>query len=92
MKTIKETLVDMKQFLQDHNWIQKRLEDNKGGYCLLGALCNVESEDYPSSATYKFLCEHLQTPVGDLSSWNDAPGRTKDEVLAVLDQAIEKVS
>jgi hypothetical protein len=38
------------------------------------------------------LCEHLQTPVGDLSSWNDAPGRTKDEVLAVLDQAIEKVS
>ena len=67
-------------------------------YCLAGAVWTVLSDiddvfkalsaelpsDYPFSP-------YSRTPEGRLITWNDDPKRTKEEVLALVDRAIERV-
>ena len=63
-------------------------------WCLLGAVFREsESLDADSNADSEAL-DLLQEAVGSkgkgLAEWQDAPGRTHAEVLAVIDAAIER--
>jgi len=59
-------------------------DPNACKWCLFGALMAVTDDwDGPRAAIKEFTgCS--------LAEWNDAPGRTKAEVLALLDKAIER--
>jgi hypothetical protein len=59
-------------------------------FCAIGALMRVEKEnpeDYSRALNELFLHIGCRIP-----TWNDTPGRTKEEVLAAFDQAIERIS
>jgi hypothetical protein len=63
---------------------------NAVAWCLVGALAKVRD---PSSRGRKRLVEMLDEMLDEmfpvsLPAWNDAPGRTHAEVLALLDAAI----
>jgi hypothetical protein len=71
-----------------------------GSFCAVGAINVVEKADYnpdtETSAlqqkTFDTLVEFLPFSVRNIPYWNDAIGRTKQEVLAVFDKAIEVAS
>jgi hypothetical protein len=77
--------------LVERGWCQGISHDNTGSvdkYCVLGAIDQASSGD---SSEAKFA---LRKVVGGiyLADWNDAPERTKADVLAAFDRAIEAVS
>ena len=83
--TRREILIEAKE-LVENGWIQHRLTDGQGNYCAAGAI--EHSACYTSQSTLEiidFMCDLVGGP---LSAYNDAPGRTKDEILALFDRAI----
>jgi hypothetical protein len=88
--------------LIDAGWVQWIWEDDKRGYCLVGALkhtCSVSEyvfsvEDY---TVYRAAHDRLraQLPASarrfSLMGWNDELSRTKAEVLDLLDRAIAEM-
>lgn len=60
-------------------------------YCLYGLIVvqdNLWSWSPSVQGTLRFIEQHLGLPDGQgVSGWNDAPGRTKDEVLSLLKDA-----
>src|SRR5689334_13188578 len=94
-----KTLEDVAKFLETHNWGQG-LYYNKDddSYCLFGAMFAVTGWDYALKSTgrgpenydvetyhalVKALYEKPHAP-NSLMIWNDEPGRTKEEVIALL--------
>lgn len=72
------------RYIRRHGWIQGRMKDGKGRVCLLGAISEVTNVVDPRYIRLRdaVLAELQSLPI---TVWNDSPGRTKDEVLAVLD-------
>jgi len=74
-------------------WIQGLLEDGSG-YCLAGALGMAGHGLAGGNAGARTAFERLahqrlrQACGTNIVQWNDDPGRTLDDVLAVLDKAI----
>lgn len=78
----------------ERGWCQNHYEQHrrwyefgkpKASYCLLGAINEDEDAIIP-------LLHAIGLPFGDfedLWEWNDAPERTKEEVLAVFDAALK---
>lgn len=79
---MKQTLIEVRQLLIDKGWCQHFSENDLGQYCLMGALSIVGD---PNDEAYIYL--YPLTNYG-VSRWNDAPGRTFEEVIALLDKAI----
>jgi hypothetical protein len=89
MKT-STALQNARQLIIDTGWIQAYLTLN-GKHCLQGALrisskCNEEKFTETYWYCLGFLMQLSGTPY--LSIWNDSPGRTVNEVVDLLDQAI----
>lgn len=73
--------------LIEQGWTQGLDHDVVDGvdcYCLSGAL--AQQKDWQDAS------ELLHSLRPDFVDWNDRPDRTKEEVLELLDQAIELVS
>lgn len=66
---------------------------NAVSFCLLGAFRRVQGFGLPMEGAARRLLRaqipaDQQREEGDLGLWNDAPGRTQAEVLALFDLAI----
>lgn len=74
-----------RQIVRD-GWCQKSYEGRYGGYCLMGwPFMNVEGD-----AMFQRFARALGFKNDtEATIWNDAKGRTKEEVLARLDAAIQ---
>jgi hypothetical protein len=97
-KTVKEVLVATKWILDHHGWVQgtfTKVDSNKKlvGFCLVGALDTVEVEgkDYILKPQAYSLMQNELSYLS-LSAWNDLYGRTKEQVLSLIDQAIERAT
>lgn len=84
-------------YLERHEWCQNLLESNSGAVCLAGALYKGNDIDIQSVNLTEVLAEcrpvfnKLHAAVGNLDpsfehapEFNDAIGRTKEEVLELL--------
>lgn len=100
MKTSKELLVAARSLIANVGWCQNDYKKHDiwfdvTGYCSIGAL--VYGNDSKSSSNLYELAEArlmqaiglTETTTRDLIGWNDAPERTKEEVIAAFDKAIE---
>lgn len=68
--------------LRTHGWCQGSLSDAGGRRCLLGAIWSVDDDTCKAEDELR-----SRAGLGDfdsLAGWNDAPGRTVEEVLALL--------
>ena len=100
-KTVKETLIAARWILENVGWGTEYFAETESGEplnlgevkpkivcaCAIGAIYLVEADDI-----FKWEAETLLSKeVGEyIPTWNDAPGRTKKEVLTAFDKAIEK--
>jgi hypothetical protein len=79
-------------YIEDHGWIQHNLEDPSGRVCLWGALRRVTGWGLDSASELSELInrEMCQELADSTTRWNDAPGRSKEEVIAFLrEQAVK---
>lgn len=98
--TPKEILIEAKRLLETKGWCQgayaKRLhgeialnfigDPTVAAYCSSGAICEAQKPSMAEDAAYYFI---KAIGGGPIPRWNDTPGRTKEEVLAAFDKAIE---
>lgn len=91
MMTALEGLEGLKAFFGSHDWCQGDFSKDdpttgRRGWCLLGGLA-------ASGVNYSPTLDALWRAYGladcaSMASWNDAPERTKDDILALIDRAI----
>lgn len=89
MKTVLKVFERAVAAIEKYGWVQGMLGTEEVGFCAIGAM------DYatPSALIWSINSDavvKLQTMLGrSVAEWNDAPGRTKEEVLVVFRKAIE---
>jgi hypothetical protein len=81
-RRVAQKLREAADLLAAAGWIQGQPSDEHGRYCMVGAV-NVVTDDADVyvDATVAVL-DHLSTP--SIAWWNDRPGRTAEQVIAVL--------
>ena len=82
-------LLSAADFLECHRWIQANFADGTGGYCVRGAIYSASGYDGSMSnnrSIYLMARAKFTKFLGieDCHDWNDAPGRTKEEVITAL--------
>lgn len=73
--------------LRRDGWCQKFPELDNGRKCILGALSTLKLTEEEWFHAHKRLAD--ATGCYSIASWNDAHGRTFDEVLSLLERAAE---
>jgi hypothetical protein len=90
-----EVLREARTRLAVEGWAQGALYKPGVGYCLRGAVNMCFGSEYGSGAKadiHKLVADQLGTSLLGVVTWNNAPGRTKAEVLALLDDVIAKLA
>lgn len=93
-QSLKDTLVEARSLIQNVGWAQGSYAaygEGKQviGYCALGAICATHaSPEIRHIAIMRLSEQTIQYNGSDIVSYNDAEGRTKEEVLAVFDAVI----
>lgn len=89
--TIKEHLLRAADLLETKGWIQEQVKSEKG-FCAMGAIYETCELDEVNNDCSCFLCVGVLRKVHEqLSDWNDEPGRTKEEVIALLREEAAKL-
>jgi len=84
-----EFLLRAADYINEHGWIQNRLNGFDGSVCALGALYKVEEQLKDEGLRYHQIhpafigaLNKLENTVhGTIPKWNDAPTRTKKQVI-----------
>lgn len=70
------------ELIRKYGWIQGRLGDEKQGFCLIGSIRHACG----SINNLQEVINKLQTKIGtSLITWNDTMGRTKEDVIILLE-------
>jgi hypothetical protein len=77
-------LLDAIKLIEKHGWVQGKRGHANIGYCAVGAVVNSTMDYWASGKAITAM--EKQVPYG-VASWNDAPGRTKEEVIAMMRKA-----
>lgn len=99
--TTKAILLETANFIEKRGWAQRSFETSDGRVCILEALtrvCRRRCEDTPMALSQAVvrLRETAGLPRSSLPlvilqkgliTWNDEPGRTKEEVIETLRKA-----
>lgn len=100
MKTRKlsDIFQQARQEILDRGWCQLSMSNNQGNVCTVGALCkatnhntdlqNTIAVDFVTTDFYQsrnFILDNVIDTF--VSSWNDAPERTRQDVLDMFDVA-----
>ena len=95
MSKVAEQLTEARQTLLDHNWFPEYLStSNSHAYCAMTAFL-INGSFTGRTRGLDALIDEVPEPyvdryrgVGSLMSFNDAPRRTKAEVVALYDRAL----
>jgi hypothetical protein len=86
---VRAVLVQARQRIEA-GWVRLTPKADKGTYCLLTAITAGHTL-YDVIAGPAFMASNLmrrQLGTRGIMTWNDTPGRTKDEVLAAIDAVL----
>lgn len=89
---VKSDAAKAAQYIRRHGWCQYDEVNERGNVCMNGAIRMVSIGDpgvglRGDCPLYDAACDEVGIALGSLGAvWNDAPGRTKEEVLAVFDR------
>ena len=84
---VADKLDKIANLLESRGWTQKQYTNAQGRMCLLGASAELFFWG-EQNAPLEYLRTYLDT--WNLTAWNDAPGRTQEEVITTLRSAAEK--
>lgn len=79
-------LLDAADRLEEHGWCQGVAVDRTGRMCVVGA---VSYHADKAGKIWPAAVDRIQRQIDalDIAAWNDAPGRTQDEVVSMLREA-----
>jgi hypothetical protein len=80
-----QMLLRAADYIEEHGWCQSRVMDKEGRVCLLGAILYVGGTGLDFMPRVEKAAGIGQG--GLIACWNNAPGRTKQEVVDVLRRA-----
>ncbi|SRR5258706_1739766 len=72
------------EVLEQRGWCKGKLINDQGQVCMAGAIQIATCNSYTLQRKALTL---MHLTLGMISRWNDAPERTKDEVIAKLKEA-----
>jgi hypothetical protein len=75
----RQVLLDAASILEERGWIQGA-GHSSNGHCAMNAIDSTGAEHRAVLIALITLTEKL----GPIAQWNDTPGRTKEEVIAML--------
>lgn len=78
---IAPSLDKVADYIEHHGWRQGENDPQPGRVVLLGAIGYACTSDEEAATVRVYLEEELEH---DLDDWNDAVGRTKEDVVAML--------
>lgn len=79
---VRDVLLGAAEVIAERGWCQGRYLDSSGAVCIEGSLRRAAQ---PSHDHLFEACLAVDRNVGrDIVAWNDAPGRTAEEVIAKL--------
>lgn len=82
LEPYRQGLLDAADYIRGHGWCQGRLENTRGMVCIVGALNKViDSVDARNRAGIALTKALSYDPV----KFNDTPGRTQEEVIALME-------
>lgn len=87
-----QVLNDAATYLETHGWRQHDVGEHGSPCCVLGAIAEAAGQGDTSNMHYLAASRALHEVVGGNTSviaWNDAPGRTVEEVTAALRSAAQ---
>lgn len=89
MSEVKEALIKARALIKDHGWVQNQPGSHRDGFCMIGALAEICPMRQPD--VFFEAVDALRDTTGymHVTSFNDAEGRTKEEVIQAFDRAIE---
>ena len=85
-KPVVAALKRIRKLLVEKGWIQGQLRTAEGR-CLIGAMCDA---CFNASVGRVHAILKVTARTSSLGHWNDAKGRTKRHVLALIDKAIRR--
>ncbi len=71
-------------YIREHGWTNQGAELPTGECCPVTALCRTVDDYDARRAVWSAI--KSETGCNDIVPWNEEPGRTKEEVLAVFDR------
>jgi len=86
LNDVQRHLIEARKLIE-RGWCQGD-DEFRGSYCMMGAITRVA----PNCSAVFAADNVLRKVIGEFSSvadWNDSPSRTKAEVLAAFDRAVE---
>lgn len=103
MSELRQHLTDARDLIEGHGWVQKKFGTSGDGFCLVGSLVQAsgvamnrhrqQGLDPPKTREHEALALILKLIEGDslhdVVEWNDREGRTREQVLELLETAIE---
>lgn len=89
MKTVLKVLLEAVKTIEQFGWIQGEGGTDIRGYCMLGAMHSAALGWNIFNKCKLPVAKVLNVSTHSIDKWNDTPGRTKEEVLAVFRKAIE---
>lgn len=81
---VKEDAKAAAEYMREHGWCQGTLQNEQGQCCANGAM----DKAIPSVTRFIDVQNAFYRELGikSVTDWNDKPGRTQEEVLAVFDR------
>lgn len=92
MSEISDNLLATIELLETHGWLQGELGDHQRGFCIVGAICEIgdDADNWaPSGAMLNAVKDYHG--IRSLSFWNNVEGRTKEEVINLLQETIDSL-
>ena len=75
-------LLEAADYIERHGWCQNVYQNGLGNACVMGALLQVVRTTSRDGKSLSRLRKYLD--VTSLENWNDAPDRTKEQVVEAL--------
>jgi hypothetical protein len=90
LNLVGRTIYEAANYMDEHGQCKGILWTNDGRVCLLGAVAKVCDNYELKEQCWAALHKHSGESVGQLAKWNNAPERTKDEVVSRLKDIASK--
>ncbi len=85
-------LETVKAYIHKHGWCQFALQDNRGRVCLTGGFLYSGVSEHPEGqAAFTLLDTQARITTLSVAHWNNAPGRTVEDVYKLIDDTIQTV-
>ena len=90
----RRVLLDAAQYIREHGWCQNTVSTKDGRVCAVGAIgAAYEAAFHDKGCGIAITAmEHLDRHLSisgpwSIPKWNDAPGRTAEDVVAAMEEA-----